>query len=107
MSPTRWTILGVAVIIGFILAMNLAIGKARAHSFFDQWCCSGQDCAAAPSKSVTWTPAGWSVTTPNINEVVPFDDEHIRYNPPGEPQFFICEYPKKHLRCLYVPEPEG
>lgn len=91
-----------------VLALLLLTTPAAGHSFFDQWCCSGKDCSPAPIKSVTWTPGGWSVVTPNINQVVPFDDnEHIRFNPPGEPQFFICEYPKNRLRCLYVPEPQG
>lgn len=91
-----------------LLALVLMAGTAHSHEWFDRWCCSGQDCQPAPVKSVTWTPQGWAVSTPRINQVVPFDDkEHIRYNPPGEPQFFICEFPKNRLRCLYVPEPQG
>jgi hypothetical protein len=82
---------------------------AQAHSFFDRWCCSGQDCKPAPVGSVKWTPAGWNVSTPAVQDTVPFDDNRIRYVPPGEPeqQMYICEYPAHRLRCLYVPESGG
>jgi hypothetical protein len=95
--------------VALVLALLVGgAGPAYAHSFFDRWCCSGDDCQPAPLKSVTWTPQGWHVVTPFFDDIVPVDDERIRYVPVGEDQqFYICEYPKKHIRCLYVPEPGG
>lgn len=82
---------------------------AEGHDFYDAWCCSGDpvtgDCAPAPAGSVTWSPSGWQVQ--KFHETVPFGDQRIRYNPPGVPGIHICEYPADHLRCLYLPEPQG
>lgn len=108
----RWfTPLAIAVIVG-MMALPLVLSfcsVARSHDFYDAWCCSGHDCTPAPLKSVAWTPSGWLVSTPTIPQtVVPFDDRRIRYVPPEETQqFYICEWPPKHLRCLYQPEPGG
>lgn len=90
-----------------IVVITVGVNAARAHSFYDFACCSDKDCAPAQEGTVTWTPAGWSVVTPAIHTVVPFDSDRIRYNPHGVPQIHICEYPKNNLRCLYLPEPEG
>ena len=81
---------------------------AQAHSWFEPNCCGGNDCGPAPVGSVKWTPAGWNVSTPRVQDTVPFDDNRIRYVPPDEPQqFYICEYPAHRLRCLYSPESGG
>lgn len=92
--------------VALLAAAVWSCGKARAHEFYDQWCCTGKDCMPAPEGSVTWTPAGWSVST--THEVVPFNDPRIRYTPKDQPQFHLCQVPGlSRLRCLYVPEPEG
>lgn len=89
-----------------LLAAAVWSCKAHAHEFYDQWCCTGRDCMPAPEGAVTWTPAGWSVST--THEVVPFNDPRIRYTPKDQPQFHLCQVPGVGtLRCLYVPEPEG
>lgn len=81
-------------------------GGSWPHSFFAAKCCGGRDCLPAAPNSVTWTPAGWAVAS--TQEVVPFNDIRIQYNPPGEPQFYICRLPARTtLTCLYIPAPES
>lgn len=109
MTRSWWLRISVLVFILAVLAI-LAGGvlPAGAHSFFSDSCCSGKDCGPAPLGSVKWTPDGWRVSTPRINDTVPFDDQRIRYVPPDEPQrFYICEWPAHRLRCLYAPESGG
>lgn len=105
--PIPWAKIAFACMLLAALAFVLATcGAARAHSFYDTWCCSGEDCRPAPAGTVTWTPAGWSVGA--THETVPFDDTRLRVTPPGEPAFHICIVPgQPRLRCLYVPQPEG
>lgn len=110
--PIRWRdLIPLAVLALAALAVVAAIASgiistARAHDFYDQWCCTGKDCAPALSGEVTWTPQGWAVS--RTHETIPFDDKRIRYTPPGQPQFHICQVPHiSTIRCLYVPEPEG
>lgn len=94
-----------------VLVLIWMVGSAaQAHDFFDTSCCQGgRDCNPAPLKTVRWTPQGWWVETPTIKAtVVPFNDPRIRYVPPDAvQQFYICEWPKNKLRCLYQPEPGG
>ncbi len=105
----RWLVpVAIALMVALLLFLGSGALPAQAHEWFDRWCCQGTDCGPAPLGSVKWTPSGWRVATPAINVTVPFDDQRIRYVPPEQPQqFYICEWPKRHLRCLYTPEPGG
>lgn len=103
----RWLAAGLAILVGLgLIAIALLSGHAEAHDFYDQWCCSGQDCNPADAGAVRWTPAGWSVSA--THEIVPFSDPRVRFTPADQPQFHICIVPgQQQLRCLYVPQPEG
>lgn len=92
-----------AIVIVFLAFQAL---PANAHMWFSNMCCSDRDCDAAPLGTVKWTMDGWSITT--TKEVIPFGDSRIQYNPPNEPQIYICQLPgAPRLRCLYLPEPQG
>ncbi len=97
----KWIVVGIAVVILAFLAT-----QALPHSSYSTWCCNDQDCAPAAPNSVQWTPEGWHVDV--TEEVVPFDDHRIKYNPPGEPQIHICRVGNfSSIRCIYLPQPEG
>lgn len=95
----------------FILVFNL---PARAHSWYDPACCSGQDCAPAPVGSVVATRNGWAVHIEpgehpmlgdmSFDDVVPYGSDGIHES--QDDQFHICISggPDPRLLCLYIPQ---
>lgn len=99
------------------LALALAAGapETRAHSFYSQYCCNGQDCQPVRTEAVQITAKGYLVTLrPQdhimlLNEpaprtyLVPFRDA----KPSPDGAYHVCIYPgPDHLRCFYAP-PHG
>ena len=94
--------LAVVAIYGFAIS-------ARAHSFYDPWCCNQRDCQPIPAHAVEIVPEGYRVTLKPgehhmVNEtvvhVVPFSE--ARDAPDGA--YHACLYPTQHvMRCFYRP----
>lgn len=100
------------------LTLMLAVGAdaARAHSFYDPWCCRGEvDCQPIRTEAVQITAKGYLVTlrpqdhTMLVNEkaprtyLVPFREA----KPSPDGGYHACIYPgPDHLRCFYAP-PHG
>ncbi len=105
----------------FWLSLLLILGPgtdpARAHSWFDPWCCNDKDCQPIPDEAVKVTPQGYVITLrpqdhPMLaKEVmthtyrVPFDKARVSMD--GEQRFFACIYPDPAtMRCFYA-RPNG
>lgn len=89
-------------------AATLLATPAFAHSWYDPFCCNGNDCQPAPEGSVRAGKGGYTVTLPlgshpmitaDFRAVVPYRDS----KPSGDNEYHICIFPKDTLRCLYVP----
>jgi hypothetical protein len=81
----------------------LLSARARAHSWYDQSCCSGTDCEPLEADAVTEMKGGWQVAyvgklSGPISAFVPRGDE--RHSQDG--RFHGCARPGRFL-CLYVP----
>jgi hypothetical protein len=86
------------VIVG-VLALFFYPLWAKAHEFYDPWCCNETDCAPYAGE-VQITPEGFFI--PEFNHLVPFNK--AKYDMPGDDpnEFHLCEYPKGVVRCFYV-----
>lgn len=102
-----------AVLIVGLLAW--LINESRAHEAPLGWlypanCCSGRDCAEAPSGSVREGPNGYEVTLlpgqhPMVKDephsfVVAYDARQIRDSPDG--RFHVCLSPQLRLLCFFA-----
>ncbi len=76
------------------MAMLAVTTAASAHSWYDQGCCSDQDCHPIPPDQVQMTPAGYRVN----GTVVPYSSAR----PSLDRDFHICIYAGQ-VRCLYAP----
>jgi len=110
----------------FVLATS-----ARAHEWYDPWCCNDHDCAPIPATSVKWTPHGWQVEVckgdhpmmdhpeaPACIHGVFAHPEEANVEPYVRParwsqdrDWHACIVPGYeigwNMRCLYMPETEG
>lgn len=89
--------LAVALILGGLVLMLAAV-CAVAHSWYDPWCCNGDDCKQIGPDEVVAGPKGFQVKG---RWFVPYGDPSIRQSQDGD--YHACEYPKGTLRCFYVP----
>ena len=89
-------------------ALALLAEQARAHSWYDPFCCNGKDCQPVPDGAVVATRNGWFVrlmpgdhpeVTKPVSELVPFKDA----KPSEDGAFHVCIFPKNVVRCLYTP----
>ena len=97
------------------LALALAAGapESRAHSFYSQYCCDGQDCQPIPTRSVQITPRGYLVTLrPSDHKMLSAEPAPLQYlvpfaeakeSPDGGYHACILPYSLTTMRCLYVP----
>ena len=89
-------------------ALLLLASPASAHKWYSGWCCSGQDCAPIPLRSVELRPDGYLVTLQRgdhplagagIQTFLPLGDRGIL--PSQDLAFHACIVGGK-VRCLYV-----
>lgn len=78
--------------------MMLACVPASGHSWYDPWCCNGDDCKAISPDDVVAGPKGFTVQG---KWFVPYGDPSIRQS--QDRDYHACEYPKGTLRCFYTP----
>jgi hypothetical protein len=98
----------------FVVLVALSVTSchdAKAHSIYDNECCSDKDCKPIPFESVRITPEGYHVFVPGgrVTQFVPFNDDRIRDTPAGDPlqRYHVCTVqglPTGELLCLYVPQ---
>lgn len=85
------------------------VEKARGHSFYDPWCCSGSDCADIPAKAVKAVAGGYLVTlVPGDHHMVTkphtFLIPHDKRRDSPDGLYHICLYPTENdMRCFYAP----
>lgn len=102
------------------LALALLAGPAAAHSWYDRWCCTTDDCEPIASTTVDVTPDGYLVTLQigdhskvrayPIKRLFRFPDADPTNDKDGEArisldgQYHACVLPgSQAFRCLYVP----
>lgn len=84
----------IIIAVGILLGL---IAYACGHSFYEQYCCSGQDCEPIADSRVKVTPQGYVV---DGRWLVPF--AQARFAPDG--QYHLCLWPNPDaLRCFYAP----
>lgn len=96
------------------LALMLAAPPARAHDFYDPYCCRGEmDCQPIKESAVKITDWGYAVTlyptdhSMLANEKNPItylvSFKHAKRSPDGG--YHACIYPTpKEMRCFYAPD---
>lgn len=102
-----------------VLALLIAT-PAAAHSWYDAWCCTTDDCEPIAAASVDVTPAGYVVTlrpgehskvkTRTVTRTFRFPDADPSNDKDGEARlsmdgdYHACVLPGSQvMRCLYVP----
>jgi len=70
---------------------------ALGHSWYESWCCNGQDCRPIEAERVTARPDGYHVE--GYDRVVPYSEAR----PSGDKDYHVCEIPAGHIRCFYAP----
>lgn len=92
-----------------ICCAALAALPVLAHGWYDPACCSNQDCAPVPARSVTAVPGGWQVEVgPGDHPLIhapasyflPYEDALISQ----DGAFHLCvSQSTGALLCLYAP----
>ncbi|MHB2170133.1 hypothetical protein [Alsobacter sp. R-9] len=77
-----------------LIALLAMTGSAAAHSWYDQTCCSDQDCHPIQAYEVQATPLGYKV----YGTVVPYGNARISL----DRDYHICVYAGQ-VRCFYAP----
>lgn len=99
MSPAR---LFVAIAVGVLLAIAVVSAAARvmAHDWYEEDCCSGEDCAPLPRDAVVkQVRGGYAVTLPGREPVV-----FSKIRPSRDRFYHACMGPYSGTPyCLYVP----
>lgn len=93
-----------------LLALPAAAHEAPTGWSYSTFCCSGRDCAEAPSGAVTITPDGFAivlqpgehpmVTQRTFKALVPFGDKSLLQS--GDEFFHVCIV-SGAVRCFYAP----
>lgn len=79
-----------------LLLLVLIAGQAAAHSWYDPWCCNGEDCKPVEDPSeVRALPDGYHFR----QWVIPYKDAKVS----GDSGYHWCELPKGTMRCFYAP----
>src|SRR5689334_20301829 len=96
----------VAAALPFFVFSHHGSPSVQAHDWYDEECCSGEDCAPAKEGEVVRTPDGWLIIPLNIT--VPFARARVS----ADDHFHYCRYrtgkgsliiPFPGKPCLYVP----
>ena len=82
-----------------LLLLLLGSDGAHGHSFFDPYCCSGEDCKPYPKAEVQPVPGGWNVTPEPGAQPIFFKQEAYRASEDGE--IYLCIY-QGQARCIYL-----
>ena len=77
------------------VCLMLGVQYARAHSWFDPWCCNGDDCKPIDANEVREMPDGYHYR----EWVITYKDARVSL----DREFYACEYPKGTMRCFYAP----
>jgi hypothetical protein len=85
-----------------LVAVFLWPSEAKAHSWYDPQCCSGQDCEAIPESAITLVEGGYRVRYKaklglEVDVIVPFSEARMS----RDGSHHGCANQKKFL-CLYV-----
>ena len=89
-----------AILIG--IGVAIYVTHAQAHSWFDPWCCNGQDCKKVDAEEIIHNPDGsisWRHCT--------WQQSQIRPSQTGD--YFVCLFPHPSstspggCRCVYQP----
>jgi hypothetical protein len=95
-TTTRTLQVATAVLLGVYFLTSVA----KAHEFYDPWCCNETDCAPYHGEVVTRPDGYW---IPEFQTLVPYDKARIT---PwhDENQYHLCEFPKGSgtVRCFYA-----
>ena len=109
---------GAFKLILFIMIVMIAVaivslilnGPARAHSWYSQYCCSGQDCVRIPESSVKITKNGYEIRLtpaehPSLNTPFNYTVPAAKAQMSEDNEYHACIIPSDPdtLRCLYVP----
>ena len=90
-----------AVLILVVLAVVLLVlfnRPARAHSWYPQACCGGQDCHAVDDNAVEEYTAGWRITA--TGEFIARDKAAQSL----DGSYHVCRSPTwKQIRCFFYP----
>lgn len=86
-----------------IALMAMLAERAKSHEWYDEWCCSSDDCAPA---EVQWLPDGRIKATTKFGTAIFGLDAQIRQSKDG--QWHACIPPwavsnESKARCLYAP----
>ncbi len=82
-----------------IVATVVLATPAKAHSWYEQACCSDNDCKPVSSEEVVELKEGVKVRRWGI---LSYSDPRLRWSHDG--RMHICESPTK-LHCVYRPPP--
>ena len=92
-----------------ILGVSLFLAAtffARAHSWYDGYCCNDKDCNAIPVEQITQTSDGFVWSNKTGSRLFRFDDPDLK--PSQDGSFHGCELVGESARdtekrCLYIP----
>lgn len=68
-----------------------------AHSWYDTWCCSNDDCHPVDDEEIHTLPDAYEYHGMKIG----YDSVNVK--PSLDGKYHVCEHPKGTIRCLYVP----
>lgn len=105
---TLWTLAIAAAALFLAWAQH-----ARAHDFYDPWCCNDKDCQPIAADSVKVTRQGYVVSlregqhiglkpgAGSMSYLIPFKD--ARPSPDGKFHACIMPWQVEVMRCFYAP----
>lgn len=85
------------IFVMLIAGITLLPTSAKAHSWYDKECCSGDDCAPVADGGIKEGPGGYTLPDGNL---LPYGDKRIRQS--VDHQFHWCHI-NAATYCLYVP----
>ena len=77
------------------VCLMLGAQYARAHSWYDPWCCNTSDCQPINADEVSEREDGYHYR----QWVMPYKEARVSL----DSGFHACEYPKGTMRCFYAP----
>ena len=88
---------GAVLLVLVIAFVMIAAPPARGHSFYDPYCCSGQDCEPIDDKRVKLVEGGYLLDDAHF-----IAEKDARQAPDGN--YHACFWPNPEtLRCFYRP----
>ncbi len=109
---------GAFKILYFIMILLIVVGiisivfskRAKAHSWYSTYCCTGKDCTKIPTTAVKAGKNGYEIHLtpadhPSLNTDFDYTVPYLKAHKSEDSEFHACILPETPdvMRCLYAP----